>query len=125
MGRPDLDWKISLNSLVVGVTLNFLLIPVLGIYCAVIGTIAALLTDSILAVIFLKRILKIKIEVNMFIKVIFNIAISFAFVMAIENLLSHYVAGILFIGFYLLLSFITKIITIPEILKIFQIAVSG
>lgn len=121
MGKPDLDWKMSLNSLIVGVILNIILIPAFGIIGAVIGTISALLTDSILTIIFLKKYLNIKIKNFVFIKAISCIILPFLCLIIAEKFLNYYIAAFLSILGYLYSSHIFKLIKISEIKDLIEL----
>jgi len=120
VGRPDINWKICTIDLIVGVTLNLLLIPILGISGAAIGTASSFLTHVILSIILFRKILNIRVRnvILMFAKVIASLGVVFLLITVFEKLINYYILSISAIALFILLLIISKLITTQDIKEI-------
>nr|QNO41775.1 lipid II flippase MurJ [Methanosarcinales archaeon ANME-2c ERB4]QNO42752.1 lipid II flippase MurJ [Methanosarcinales archaeon ANME-2c ERB4] len=118
VGRADIAWKICSVDLFVGLTLDLLLIPSFGICGAAIGTAGSLLTEVILSIILLKKVLNIRIQNIIFIKVIASVGVVFLLILVFEKLVNHYISGIFIILLYISLLILTNIITLQDLKEI-------
>ena len=124
MGRPDLEWKvISTGGLIVGLTLDFLLIPVLGITGAAIGTAASLLSILIAMIVIFRKIFDIKVQniLFTFAKVITSLIIVFLLTNIFEKFINHFALGIFAVLLYIILLILTKTITMMDIKELHTI----
>ena len=117
VGRPDINWKIGAIAIVVGVTLNLLLIPIFGISGAAIGTAGSLLTDVIISIIMLKKILNVQVHniIVMFAKVVASMGFVFLLMTVFEKFVNHYILSISAIALFILLLILSKLITAQDI----------
>ena len=120
VGRPDINWKICIIEFFVGIPLNLLLIPIYGISGAAIGTAGSLVTGVILAIILLKKILDIRVRnvILMFAKVIASLGVVFLLMAVFEKFVNHYILSISAISLFILLLFLSKMITTQDIKEI-------
>jgi O-antigen/teichoic acid export membrane protein len=116
VGRADITWKICSVDLVVGVSLDVLLIPSFGICGAAIGTVGSLVTEVILSIIMLKKVLNIRIRNNLFVKVVASLGVVILLMSIFEKNLNHYVLGVFMVLLYILLLILAKVI-IPQDLR--------
>jgi O-antigen/teichoic acid export membrane protein len=97
VGRPDIPFKINLLTAVVNLTLDVVLIPILGITGAAIGTATSLSMLTILAIYLLNKILNVKIDVRWYAKVLSTIALIIATFFIFKDSMNLYLLiGILF-----------------------------
>ena len=118
MGRPDLEWKvISTGGLIVGLTLDLLLIPILGITGAAIGTAASLLSVLIAMIVIFRKIFDFKVQniLVTFTKVISSLIIVFLLTSVFEQFVNHFALGLCAVLLYVVLLILTKTITTIEI----------
>lgn len=66
VGRPDINLKIVIVSAAVGIVLNSVLIPQVGIVGAALSTTIALTVSSVLQLFFIERIIMVKIDAKWF-----------------------------------------------------------
>ncbi|MBU7017899.1 MAG: flippase [Theionarchaea archaeon] len=69
VGRPDINLKIVTFSAAVGIVLNIVLIPVMGIVGAALATTLTLMANSFLQLFFIIRVIKVKIDFTWFGKI--------------------------------------------------------
>jgi O-antigen/teichoic acid export membrane protein len=97
-GRPDLTFKINLVMLVPNIALNILLIPLLGITGAAIGTAASLSVGTILGIYLRIKILGLKIDLKCYILSLISIATMIAIFYMFQKWINPYLlAGTLFL----------------------------
>ena len=117
VGRPDITWKICAINLIVALVLDLLLIPLFGISGAAIGTTCSLLSEVILSIIMLKKILNINVHnvVVVFAKVITSLGVVFLLMISFEKFVNHYIFGIFIVLLYCLLLILANIITSQDL----------
>jgi O-antigen/teichoic acid export membrane protein len=121
VGRPDITWKICAINLIVALVLDLLLIPIFGISGAAIGTAGSLLSEVILSIIMLKKVLNIDVHnvIVMFAKVIVSLGIVFSLLTIFEKLMNHYILGISIVLVYILLLILARIITLQDLKEVY------
>jgi stage V sporulation protein B len=121
VGRPDITWKICAINLIVALILDLLLIPIFGISGAAIGTAGSLLSEVILSIMLLKKILDISVHniIIMFTRVIASLGAVFLLMTAFEKLMNHYILGFSIIILYILLLILAKMITLQDLKDVY------
>jgi O-antigen/teichoic acid export membrane protein len=105
VGRPDIPFKINMFAAVVNLGLDIVLIPILGITGAAIGTATSFSVLTILAIYLLNKILNVKIDVRWYAKVLSTIALIIATFFIFKDWMNLYLLiGILFGGYLTLVS---------------------
>ncbi|MBT9145298.1 MAG: Stage V sporulation protein B [candidate division WS2 bacterium] len=103
VNRPDIPFKLNLFAVVVNLSLNIILIPILGITGAAIATATSFSVLTILALYLLNRILNVKIDIQWYAKILATIALVIAAFFIFKYWINLYLLiGILF-GCYLML----------------------
>jgi len=121
VGRPDITWKICAINLIVALVLDLLLIPIFGISGAAIGTAGSLLSEVILSIIMLKKVLNVDVHnvIVMFAKVIVSLGAVFLLMTIFEKLMNHYILGISVVLVYILLLVLAKMITSQDLKEVY------
>lgn len=103
VGRPDISFKTNTFIAVVNLSLDIVLIPILGITGAAIGTATSFSAMTILHIYLLNKILNIKIDIQWYAKVMATIALIIATFFIFKDCTNLYLLiGVLF-GVYLML----------------------
>ena len=105
VGRPDIPFKTNMFAAVVNLSLDVVLIPILGITGAAIGTATSFSVLTILAIYLLNKILNVKIDVRWYAKVLSTIALIIAAFFIFKDWMNLYLLiSILFGGYLTLVS---------------------
>jgi O-antigen/teichoic acid export membrane protein len=97
-GRPDISFKLNLVWLVPNIALDILLIPRLGITGAAIATAVSMFIGGILGIHFRYTILKVRLDIKLYLQVLLPIAAMIAVFFAFQNWMNQYlIAGVLFV----------------------------
>jgi O-antigen/teichoic acid export membrane protein len=94
VGRPDISFKINIFTAVVNLSLDIILIPILGITGAAIGTATSFSVLTILAIYLLNKILNVEIDIRWYAKVLATITLIIAIFFIFKDWVNLY----LFIG---------------------------
>jgi stage V sporulation protein B len=111
VGRPDLALKLSAISAGTNVGLNILLIPRFGILGAAIATAISLLTQAVIFLAIMPRILATRIDIKWYAKVLGFACIAIAlFLVGTKFINSYVVGGVILCGYIILVFkvFLTK-----------------
>ena len=101
-GRPDMAFKINLVTVVPNIAMDILLIPMLGITGAAIGTAVSMLIGSILSIHFRYSILNIRLDVKLYPRVLLPIAAMVAIFFIFQNWINpHLIAGVMFVIYFI------------------------
>ncbi|MBI4282443.1 MAG: flippase [Chloroflexi bacterium] len=104
-GRPDLSLKITAVSATIGIGLNILLIPPLGLLGAAIATATSLISGAALTLVFIARVLNVRIDIAWYSRAVGIGCASLASYVAATRLINpHLAAGaVLFISAVLII----------------------
>jgi len=118
VGRPDLNLKIGSISAVTNVILNILFIPSFGILGAAIATTMSLLLGASIFIGFAIRLLPMKIDINLYLKVAGITLAAVALFFVYKYMVTTYLLGVSILFVYIIL--IIKIFLTKEDRNIFK-----
>jgi O-antigen/teichoic acid export membrane protein len=110
IGRPDIGLKIVSVSAATNIVLNILLIPRFGITGGAIATTVSLTLLTLLAIFFIRKMLKVKIDFQWLVQ-IFGLALLSILVFIYLDFINRYFIGAVILCFYLIIIitiFLTK-----------------
>ena len=123
IGRADINWKIGIVTIIIGVTLNCILVPIMGISGAAIAVVCSSISDLIISSVMLKKLLNIEIKrlIILFIKIPICIGIICILLYALEGKISSYILGPLILFIYIFLLIASRAVAAKDIGEITMI----
>jgi len=121
VGRPDIAWKISLVDLTVNITLDVILIPILGISGAAIGTTVSLFTELILNIILFKKVLNVRVDTIIYLRVLSFLIFILIITNIMNSYIDYYILGVLAILILISLLYLSKVFTLQDLKRIVEI----
>jgi len=126
MGKPEINTKIVYTAAIFNLILNIILIPKIGIIGAALTTLLGYIIMMVMGFNKIKKILKIKLPIVIWIKIIFNGVIFISVIFFIKNIINLNIWIEVFLSLffafliYIIFLFILKIITLNEIKGIYD-----
>lgn len=99
-GRPDIPYKLNLVSLSVNILLDMMLIPIIGISGAAIGTATSLMVLTTLSIWILYRALKVTVDIRHYVVTFLTVPIMIALLFFCRDTARPYLLGGVVLGLY-------------------------